>query len=599
MKGTAVATWFNTCVKFYGESFIEEAKVKCGFEKNKVFSPAEDVDENQIKKFMNYISNKKGISVGELWYKIGKDNIYSFSKDFKAFFNHDNTYSFLKSLYDIHIVMTKKIPGAYPPVVNIEPISNRQAIISYHSKRKMFDYFLGILEGTFDYFNEKADFEIINKNDNEMKVKITFYQDIKYKKQYLANKILSLGFIEKVSGKISIFTFITTFILALPLLGIGSLLKVLILSLGAGVFSFLGGSILMRPVNHIGRILDNITDKNFVEDNIIITHDEFEELNNKLYKHIRGLKSDFIGLKGTTDEMATFTDKLSTISENMNRASEDISNIINQVAATSVDQANNTESAAELLNDNINTLKHIVVNENKNKDELEGTVDKINSSYDKVNNVSENIVSTLSRFEEVKINGVELSNKAEDITNIVSIVAQISDQTNLLALNASIEAARAGEMGKGFAVVAEEIRKLSEQTKEAVKEINSNLVIFVQEINGLVNNIEKQYDVLKLETNNLEIVRDGSKEATISVRTVAEEMIKTMNDLEKESESISSMSDNIESLAAIAEENSASSQEVSMNITTYTNEIKKLISSIGEFNKIAKYFEESLNKYKM
>lgn len=49
-------------------------------------------------------------------------------------------------------------------------------------------------------------------------------------------------------------------------------------------------------------------------------------------------------------------------------------------------------------------------------------------------------------------------------------ISSIAGQTNLLSLNASIEAARAGEQGRGFAVVAEEIRNLSDSTKDLLSQ---------------------------------------------------------------------------------------------------------------------------------
>jgi Heme NO binding. len=39
-----------------------------------------------------------------------------------------------------------------PPIVNIEPISSNKAIFSYNSKREMYDYFLGLLEGSAEFF---------------------------------------------------------------------------------------------------------------------------------------------------------------------------------------------------------------------------------------------------------------------------------------------------------------------------------------------------------------------------------------------------------------------------------------------------------------
>jgi methyl-accepting chemotaxis protein len=202
-------------------------------------------------------------------------------------------------------------------------------------------------------------------------------------------------------------------------------------------------------------------------------------------------------------------------------------------------------------------------------------------------------------FEEVKDKGINLESKAKDITNIVSIVSGISEQTNLLALNASIEAARAGEAGRGFSVVAEEVRKLAEQSNDAVQEINSNLAQFVEEIKALVDKIETQYDVLQKETDNLQEVRNISYEATTSVETVAKSTIITINELTKETDSIATIYETLESLAAIAEENSASSEEVSASVSNYTNEIRKLLDNIHEFKKITQNFKGDLSKYKI
>ncbi|ERI94515.1 heme NO binding protein [Clostridiales bacterium oral taxon 876 str. F0540] len=599
MKGTVVATWMKTCRKLYGDSVVDRAMEDNGWTSDKIFTPAENVDDQKIMSVIGSIAKNQNLDVKKLWRSIGSYNIKSFAEDFPAFFEHENVYSFLKSMYDVHVVMVKRLPGATPPLLSIEPISTREAVFSYHSKRGMFDYFLGMLDGSCEKYNEKVKIDELERTSDSLKLKLTFEKDILYKKSYLFNKVLSLGFIKNFGAKVALFTFLASVIAFIPLFGLSNIPKILAGAAVSSLAAFVAGSALVRPRKLLEENLVKLNTSDFVEEVQVSTGDFFEDLFKRLADHKKNVRTDFVGYKGITDEMGTFADKINIITESMNTTSVEITDVVEQVANSSVDQASNTEKAVSILNDNIQSLRAIVENENMNKEELEKAIDKINNSYKNVDNTSKNILSSLEKFQEVKDKGINLETRAKDITNIVSIVSGISEQTNLLALNASIEAARAGEAGRGFSVVAEEVRKLAEQSKGAVEEINTNLAQFVEDIKVLVDKIELQYDVLQAETSSLETVRDISYAATNSVQTVAESTIKTINELNKETDSIASIYETIESLAAIAEENSASSEEVSASVANYTNEIKKLIDNIKEFKKITQSFKSDLSKYKI
>lgn len=599
MKGTVVATWMKTCRKLYGNEVVDSAMESNGWTRGKIFSPAENVDDEKIRMVIAKIAKDQSVDVKELWRSIGNYNIKSFTEDFPAFFEHDNLYSFLKSMFDVHVVMVKRLPGAVPPLVGLEPISSKEAVFSYKSKRGMFDYFLGMLDGSCEHFGEKVDIKELERTSDSLKVKLTFENDIFYKKKYLFNRLLSLGFIRSFGAKVAIFTFLFTGAALIPVIGFEEVWKIPVAAVIPAIASFIATSALIRPKKLLQESLSKLGKNDYAEDIKIVTGDFFEDLFIVLSEYKKSVRADFVGFKGVTDEMNTFADRINIISDSMNNTSEEITGVVEQVADSSVSQAENTEKAVSILNDNVQALRGIVENENTNKDELEKAIEKINHSYENVDSTSKNLLSSLNKFNEVKDKGIELEERAKDITNIVSIVSGISEQTNLLALNASIEAARAGEAGRGFSVVAEEVRKLAEQSKDAVEEINTNLAHFVEEIKVLVDKIESQYDVLQKETTSLEKVRDISYEATTSVRTVAKSTIQTINELNKETDSIATIYETIESLAAIAEENSASSEEVSASVSNYTNEIKKLIDNIFEFKKITQAFKIDLNKYKI
>ena len=112
-----------------------------------------------------------------------------------------------------------------------------------------------------------------------------------------------------------------------------------------------------------------------------------------------------------------------------------------------------------------------------------------NDNMNKLFSQMEKVMDVFKGFEHSML---EVQTETSNIMAFTKMISDIADQTNLLALNASIEAARAGEHGKGFAVVANEVRKLAEQSKDALVHIRSKVTEIVDRMEQLSTTMKEE-----------------------------------------------------------------------------------------------------------
>ena len=173
-------------------------------------------------------------------------------------------------------------------------------------------------------------------------------------------------------------------------------------------------------------------------------------------------------------------------------------------------------------NEVIGTLSSGIDFENNSKlvESVSNLAEVIKQITESINQVAQSAGSLADSGQDSieKVN--ELTNKQKDTAQILQIIKNIASQTNLLGLNAAIEASRAGENGRGFAVVATEVRKLSEQSQESVKNIEAILKEMTDSVNDINNTI-----------GNVGAISQEQAAATEEILSSTEEINDTINEL--------------------------------------------------------------------
>lgn len=332
--------------------------------------------------------------------------------------------------------------------------------------------------------------------------------------------------------------------------------------------SFIMGRRLMRPLVKVSTIIEDVANGNIEADFSVVkeSNDEIGLIIEKMKELTQSLGSIVGKIRNSSDTMSSNSYELNDTSSQTLAANNEISKAVEDVAEGSTGMAASISKINENLLEMSNETKDInaSVDEIKNQtvavqDSSKIMNDKIKSMQDSSHKMDEGISAISKRIETV-------NTTVDKVSNIVSVIEEISSETNLLSLNASIEAARAGDAGKGFAVVAQEIRVLSDNTNtelENIKQIISSLVeecrYCVQASGTIVEDNAKQKEEIKAvldEFGSLDEQIQKTAEKADEIEELVTAMIELNDDITKSSNSLTDVS------AA----NAAATEEMNANI---------------------------------
>ncbi|MGL4344899.1 MAG: methyl-accepting chemotaxis protein, partial [Cellulosilyticaceae bacterium] len=295
----------------------------------------------------------------------------------------------------------------------------------------------------------------------------------------------------------------------IPVDNIKSLLLVLTLVsiiLFTIIFAFIGNNIT-KPIIKVADSIDEVGKLNFSENQDIAVLSGRQDEIGVMAKGLQKMRVALVKMVGLVTniakkletgakEMTGFTNVVVDEAMNTSAITEELAASMEEMLATTEDISQTTVDVYE----NLSSISNSISSGNKLCQEI----------VKKVNTVELDIKDNLEKqeylYQEIKTKSeaaIERSKVINQVTIFAESIRGITEQTNLLALNAAIEAARAGEQGKGFAVVAEEIRKLANQSQEAVVSIQELVTQVIDSNMNIQDNTENMLGFINTQMSQI------------------------------------------------------------------------------------------------
>jgi len=298
-------------------------------------------------------------------------------------------------------------------------------------------------------------------------------------------------------------------------------------------------------------------------------------------------------ISATSEELSATTEEIASKMEIVNESTEHISKGVQDLSATTEEVTASTEEISSAINSIAKDAENSLVSVNEIKERAYNIRNKSSKSIEESNLIyDKNRLNILESIENSKI--------VSEVRIMANSIGSIAEQTNLLALNAAIEAARAGEHGKGFAVVADEVRKLAEQSSNAVY----NIQTMVSQVEASVESLSKSgQDVLEFMADNVkpnyELLMNTGIEYEKDSEFISNIIDKSASSSKQMDEVIMQISGAIQNVSSVAQESASNTEEILNSITEVTFALSDVTKSAQSQAELSQKLNEMIQRFKI
>ena len=300
------------------------------------------------------------------------------------------------------------------------------------------------------------------------------------------------------------------------------------------------------------------------------------------------------------------TDEFGTLATAFDRMIGELTGLVDQI-----------QKSAIQVNTSVTEIGATATEQQATATEIAATTTEIGATSKEISTTSRELVSTmssvssvaeqaallagrgqegLSRMEETMRNVTEaatsitaklgvLSEKANNINQVVTTITKVADQTNLLSLNAAIEAEKAGEAGRGFAVVATEIRRLADQTAVATYDIEQTVKEIQSAVAAGVMGMDKFSDQVRRGMQEVQQVGQQLTQIIQQVQTLAPRFVEVSEGMQAQASGAEQISD------ALTQLTEASQQTV--------QSLRQSTDAIGGLNEVAHSLRSAVSRFRL